>query len=409
MKTKLPSSALGYAINFLLLVGLVCSAVLFAASVNKRIEINYAMKEHLVFDNMLAVNFGAKMPDNKQVVLYHVNGDTSKVTVKNWGAFRVVTAKTFHRDHSIRKTAFIGYSDLHAYATIYLPDNRQALKVCGDTKISGTLYGSERGIERGHITGKVYLNDKLINGNTRVSEKFLPELYESVQNITIERFLPDTKKIDLPRRDSVFSFEDQTSLVTSIDPVIIKNKFKGNLIIHSFDAIEVKKDAQLENVIVIAPSVVFEEGFKGSVQVVAHEKVILEEGVSLYYPSTVVLNEIHENTEKNPRGVYLKQGSMLVGGILIVSQKPDFRKPLELKIEKAVVGGLVYNVGETEVTGKVHGYTYTNSFTVRIGGGEYKNHLVDAEISGATLPKELILPQWIKTGEDKKTEIVKWL
>jgi hypothetical protein len=407
LKTKLSSSALGYAISFLLLVGLVCSAVLFISSVNKRIEINYLTKEHLIFDNIVAINYGAKEIENKQRLLVHVNGDTSKITVKNWGAFKIVTAKTFHRNQFVHKTAMVGYSDLYSYAVVYTPDSRQALKLCGETKINGTFYGSERGLERGHIAGKHYAYEKLIEGEMKVGEKMLPELHQSVKNITIESFIEDAVKIDMPIKDSIFSFENQTSLVTSINPVIITNKLKGNLIIHSFHSIEIKKEAQLENIIVIAPNVLFEKGFRGKVQVIAHEQVVLEEGVKLEYPSTIILNELSSN--QTPKMVHLNQQSMVVGGILIVSQRPDFRNFPKLIIQNAVVGGLVYNIGETEVTGKIHGYTYTNNFSVRIGGGEYKNHIIDAEFSNATLPKELILPQWIKTDETKKTEIIKWL
>lgn len=409
MNAKLTSSALGYAINFLLLVGLVCSAVLFSASVNKRIEVNYSMKEHLVFDNLLAINYGAASTENKQFFLYHINGDTSRITVRNWGVFKMINAVTFHKNSSVQKTALSGNSGLYSYATIYLPDNKQALKVCGDTKISGTFHGSDRGIERGHISGKNYIHDELIYGEIKQSEKFLPELNESVKNLTIESFISDVEKIEMPRKDSVFTFDKQTSLVSSVEPIVIENKLKGNIIIHSFESILVKETAQLEHVILIAPSVTFEKGFHGKVQVVAHEQVLMEENVILSYPSTIVLNEIRENSLHIPRGIYMKAGSMLVGGVLMVSQKPDFRKPLELKIENAVVGGLIYNYGDTEIKGKIHGYTYTNSFTARIGGGEYKNHLIDAEISSKELPKELILPQWIKTDENKKTEIITWL
>ena len=409
MKRVIQSSALGYAISFLLLTGLVCSAVLFVSSVNKRTEVHYLIREHLVFDNLLAINYGADISENKELFLYHINGDTSKIAVKNWGAFKIVTARTFHKNQSVQKTAMIGHSDLYPYAVIYTPDANQSVKVCGDTKISGVFYGSERGLERGHISGKNYTRENLIEGETKIGEKFLPELYPAVKNLSIESFIEDVVKIELPSKDSVFSFDKQTSLVTSLEPITITGKFKGNLIIHSFHSIEIKKQASLENVILIAPIVTFEEEFSGTVQVVAHEQVILEERVKLSYPSTIILNEIRENKEKLPRGIVMKQGSMLVGGILMVSQKQDFRMPLELKINQATVGGMIYNVGQTEVIGKIHGYTYTNNFSVRFGGGEYKNHLVDAELQGTNLPKELIVPQWIETNEQKKNEIIKWL
>ena len=55
------------------------------------------------------------------------------------------------------------------------------------------------------------------------------------------------------------------------------------------------------------------------------------------------------------------------------------------------------------------GIRMLEKWAVKIGGGEYQNYLVDAELSSTTLPKELILPQWIKTNEQKNTHIVKWL
>lgn len=408
MQKHTDASALGYAITFLLLVGLVCSGVLFIASVNKRIELNYSLEEHLVFDNLFAINSAAQRPQNGQFQYAHPSGDTSEIMVRNWGAFRVVVARTHHHNRSLVKSAIIGNRSVYSYATVYLPDTRQTIKVCGDTRIEGTVYAGERAVERGYITGKNYTGEKLVYGETKKSEKYLPELIPDVQNLTLESYIKGTTKIDFPQRDTTFTFGQPTQLVSSIDPIIVNRNLSGNLIIHSFDSIFVNAGVQLENLILIAPKVRFEKGFRGSVQVVAHEEVHLEEDVKLIYPSTVTLNEISENSVRVPRGIYLQEGSLVVGGILLVSQKPNFRAPLELKIDHATVGGLIYNVGETEVRGKVHGYIYTNGFSLRAGGGEYKNHLLDAEINSTKLPEELLLPQWIKHKEPLKGELITW-
>lgn len=405
---KIPSSALGYAITFLLLVGLVCTGLLFVAGVNKRIEVNYSLEEHLVFDNLFALNLGAQSKENKQFLLPHVNGDTSKITIKNWGAYRVVVANTFHTNKSLIKTALIGNTSFYTYSTIFLPDQRQTLKVCGETRIYGNVLTSERGLERGYIAGKNYSGDKLVYGELQRSEKYLPELSPDFKNLSLESFISETEKIDFPQKDTIFSFENKTSLVTGIEPLVIAHRIEGNVILHSFESITVSSDAYLENVILIAPKVFFEEGFKGAVQVVAHEQVVLEKNVTLVYPSTISINEITENNNREPRGIILEEGSMIVGGVLLVSQKPDFRNPLKLEMNDAVIGGLIYNTGETQIKGKVHGYIYTAGFTLKAGGGEYKNHLLDAEISSIALPKEFILPQWIKHDEKTKGEIIAW-
>ncbi len=405
---KTPASALAYAITFLLLVGLVCTGVLFIASVNKRLEVNFAMEEHLVFDNLYAINYGAQLQNNTQIIIPHVNGDSSIVTVKPWGSFRVVVANTFHRSKSLIKTALIGNSSLFSYATIFLPDQRQTLKVCGSTKISGNVFTSDRGLERGYIAGKNYTGDKLVYGNLKMSEKYLPELSEDVKNLSLESFRSSAEKIDFPLVDTVFSFQNATSIISEIETIVLSNKMGGNVIIHSFESITVTATAQIENVILIAPMVVFEEGFTGSLQVIAHEQVILGKNVHLRYPSTITLNELTPNSNRDARGVFIEEGSSVIGGILMVSQKPDFRNPLLLEMNNSLIGGLIYNVGETMVKGKIHGYVYTNSFTLKAGGGEYKNHLLDAEISSTELPVELLLPQWIKSSEKSNGEIIAW-
>lgn len=409
MRKTSPSSALGYAINFLLLVGLVCTGVLIIAGVNKRIEINYTIDEHLIFDNLFALNHGAQQTNNGKFQLHHPAGDTTDLTVKNWGAYRIVVARTHHTYKSLTKSAIIGNRSAYSYATIYLPDTRQTIKVCGDTRIEGVVYAGERAVERGHIAGKNYTGDKLVYGEMRKSERYLPELVEDVRNLHLEYFLEDTRHIDLPAKDTSFGFDQQTALVSVKQALVISNRYKGNLILHSFESIQIKAEAQLENVIVIAPRVTFESGFSGTVQVIAHEEVYLEEGVTLRYPSTITLNELSENTMRLPRGIYLQPHASVVGGVLLVSQRPNFRAPVQLKIEQdAVVGGLIYNVGETEVKGKVHGYVYTNSFHLQAGGGEYKNHLLDAEIKSTTLPEELLLPGWIKNELPQKGEVITW-
>lgn len=405
---KIPASALAYAITFLLLVGLVCTGVLFIASINKRLEVNYAMEEHIIFDNLYILNYGAKISESTEVTIPHVNGDSTKLIVKPWGSFKIVVANTFFQNKSITKTAIIGSRSNYEYATIYIPDEHQTLKVCGSTRIYGTVFSSDRGIERGYLNGKNYTGDKLIYGEHKHSKEVLPELLHYFRNISLQSFRSNVRNIDLPFIDTIFSFHEKTSLISVIEPIVLADKIEGNVIIHSFESITVRSSAQIENVILIAPKVIFEDGFIGSLQVIAHEKVIIGENVLLRYPSTIILNELTTNPDKESRGVFMEEGSSVVGGILIVSQNRDLRNPLLLEMNNSLIGGLIYNVGQTVVKGKIHGYVYTNSFIYKEGGGEYKNHILDAEISSRDLPVELLLPQWIKHSEKSNGEIITW-
>lgn len=403
---QITASALGYAISFLLLIGLICSGLLFIASVNKRLETNYSIDEHLIFDNYFALSYGAKQTKMGDLELPHPSGDTSSIHIKNWGAFRVVEVSTRHKQKSITKSAIIGTRFEENLATVYLPDNRQALKVCGDTKIEGIASLSERGIERAYIAGKNYSNDLLIYGSKVLSERTLPPIQEAFRNLTLESFYPETVKIDWNGNDSTFLFNAKTSLITQIEGIVLAGALKGNLIIHSFDSIVVKSSANLENIILISPKIRFEKGFRGTIQAVASESIVCEEEVNLLYPSVLILNETKQNLTSEKREISIASKSKVLGGILLVSQFPDFRKPVNLKIIDALVAGFVYNQGETELQGKIAGHIYTQQFVLHAGGGQYTNHLLDATISTKLLPKEFIFPAWIRNSDKTKSTIL---
>ena len=404
---KVSSSALGYAITFLLLIGLICSGILFISSANKRLELNYQLKEHLILDNYMSLLAGANSEKEGTRRIYHSAGDTTEITLKPWGAFKVVIAKTWHNNRTITKSALIGSGLENNLPVLYLPGNNQALKLIGDTKNEGTAYLPERGLDRGYIAGKNYLNDKLLYGEQKKSEKYLPKIKELYQNLSLENFIKGTKKIEGISNDTLFSFDQETSLYSSIEAITLTNSIKGNIIIHSFDSIFVNSTAILENVILIAPKVRFATGFKGSVQVIAHQKIVCEENVRLTYPSTLVLNEIKMNLDQENNSIVLHENVQVRGGILLISQASNFRKPIRLKMDtKSLVAGIVYNQGETEIKGKMIGHLYTQSFNLKAGGGEYSNHLLDALISSEKLPEEFIIPNWMEENKVGKSKIM---
>ncbi|MCH2224907.1 MAG: hypothetical protein MK066_09075 [Crocinitomicaceae bacterium] len=405
-KGRIPSSALGYAIAFMLLIGFVTSGVLFISSTNKRLEINYALREHMLLNNYLSIQHGARNQEAGGQLLVHSSGDSTMITRKNWGAYRVVVAETFHKRKQLKKSALIGDEIDATHPTLYFPDQRQPLKLCGKTKIEGVAYLPERGLERGYLTGKPYKNDKLLYGTKRKSERTLPSLKAGLRTSGIGDYLMNSVKIDFFQKDSSFSFSEDTRLVSQIEPLYLNNRIEGNIVLHSFDSIIVSTNAQLENVILIAPNVRFEKGFKGTVQVIAHKRIQCDKSVFLKYPSALILNENQRNQSSHKNGIFLREGAKVVGGVLLFSLQPDFRKPIRLELRDAVIGGLVYNQGETELKGKIIGHLYAAKFVLRSGGGNYSNHLLDAIITNKELPKGFIEPNWLKDEKTTKSVIL---
>lgn len=407
IRSKIRASALGYAISFLMLTGLICSGVIFIASANKRLEMHYTLNEHLLFDNYTSLLHGARTIGPGKTVLLHPAGDTSEIHVTDWGAFRVVTAHTHHGNRSVSKSSMIGYTLETHLPALYLSDLNHPLKLGGNTRIEGEAFLPVKGVERGYIAGKNYSNDQLIYGGQQQSKPHLPALNPAYANLDVHAFLKKGIKADFFSKDSVFPFDTPTTVVSQVQPLAIHQHISGNIVLHSFDSIYVSPDARLENVILIAPVVRFGEGFRGSVQVIAHERIICEKNVKLLYPSMLALNETSFHGDLASASIEVHEGALVTGGILLTSQAPNFRKPVSLRIDAgATVGGLIYNSGETALYGKVIGNLYTQAFKINAGGGSYTNYLVDALISRERLPKEFLYPYWLEHMEFKNAKII---
>lgn len=399
----IPASAMGYAISFLLLTGLISSGVLFITATHKRIESSFQLDEHMLMNNYLSLRLGAETQEPGARQILHTSGDTSKVTVKNWGAFRAVTARTFHGNRVVERSAIVGSLPEDPLPTLYLPNMKQAVKLCGKTRIEGEVYTSDRGFERGHIAGSHYDGEQLLYGSFKLSERQLPALKAYLSELSFEIMSRGTQKIEFLPADSTFSFAQQTSLWTSMEAIYLTQHLEGNLIVHSFDSIVVDATANLRHVILMAPVIRFDAGFKGSVQAIAQVRITCEEGAQLNYPSALVLNEREASDHDEGHGVFVERDARVLGGVLLQSEKGDFRHPVFLKVQDATIGGLVYNTGESEIRGEVIGSLYTQQLSLRLGGGVYKGYFFDAKLSSRKLPEKFVFPDWLKEVSKAKS------
>ncbi len=399
-----PASALGYAISFLLLVGLFTSGVLFITSTHKRIEAHFIGQEYLLFDNYSGILYGASAMEEGTFQLLHPSGDTSKIQVKNWGMLRSTVVTTFNKNRNFKREALTIQETDAIYPCLYMPDQKRKIALVGKTRLEGKVFASERALTRGNIHRKPLESDKLIYGKLYKSERYLPPLHPIIAKANYDNLLNDVVVIEQIPRDSTFSFSEKTTLFRSGEKIDIKHRIQGNVVIKSLQEIFVTSKASLEHVILLAPRVTFEKGFKGKVQVIASEQILCEESVQLDYPSALMLYEKKPGIDQSR--ISLLEGSRVLGGILLTSENPNFRKPVRLEVLDASVGGLVYNQGESEVRGEIIGSLYTNKLVANAGGGVYGGHLIDALISTKQLPEMFVMPNWLKDSKITKPILI---
>lgn len=404
------AAALSYAIVFVLVVGMLCSSILIISSAQKKVEIHFTSQEHVLFDSYAAIQFGKnELENNDSIQLIHPSNDTSRITKKSWGVFSVLQTITFNKHAKKIRHALCFESSKDSHPSIYLPGNYGGLKIAGETFLEGNCTIPNASLELTYLPNTNRTLKELIKGETEKAELYLTPLKKEFQNLEVKSIYANLNPIALINKDTSVAFNQKTVYFRSLDAMILTKKYSGNIVFHSYDSIYISSTSELNNCILIAPKVIFEEGFKGAVQVFATNKIILQKNVQLKYPSFLHLNE-NTNSIGDKNRIELQEEAQIIGGILMTTQSFDQRNMMQLKVaEKSVVGGLVYCTGEAEIRGTIIGSIYTNRFYLDYGGSIYTNHLVNAFISSKKLPKEQAFPNWLQDDKIVKTEIMTWL
>lgn len=407
LNQKIDSSALGFSIIFILLIGLFTTGLIFISGANKRIETFFLGKEKMLINNQSSAHYFANQSELLQEKLVHSSGDTTSLVQKSWAGFKVINSKTYHHGKNVNRSFIYGVVPEEKLPTLYLAEKNQKLSIGGDTKIEGWIKTPKRGIARASISGKPFKGSKLYSGKMELSDKSLPKLKSNLFDLKASKFYQIPRLEKLPM-DTTFSFDLETHFYTSTSTVELDGFLHGNVIIHSLEKVIIDAQADLDNVLIIAPKVEINENFSGRIHVIAHNRIDCAENVQLLYPSTLILNEIVKSSNSQTNGIYIGPNSMVLGGVGLISSAPNFRNPLLLDIDQSLIAGLVYSTGETQLKGKVYGSLMTSKFTLNTGGGVYGNHLLDATISDK-IPEDFVFPDWLGDAKIMSAKLIECL
>ncbi|MGV6862294.1 MAG: hypothetical protein ACWA41_11010 [Putridiphycobacter sp.] len=408
---KLQSSAMYYAMFLLTMVSIIIAGLFQFSLLNNKLETQLEIERILTNNAKSGIAYGQAYflelePRKKNFIrLYDEGIDSVILTKKNWGGYQIIESKAIHHNLIKTKIALVGSKSPTDLPTLFLADQGRPLSLCGKTKIKGTVEIPQSGVKRAYIAGESYQGDKLIYGTQTNSSKQLPqiniEVVEKINSIDEAYINWDS---DLAYLDS--PFDSLPTYFYSKQPIFIKNQsLKGQILIESTDSIVVMGTADLNNVILKSPTIIIENNFRGSIQCIASEKIELKENVILEYPSLLGVNE--QISSENDSKIIIGENSQIVGTVFLISQVPNFRKPLQLQIlENSVVNGLVYCDGQTELKGKVNGSIYTQSFNLNTASSSYQNYLLNAEIINE-LPEDFIPAPILEMSNHIK--IIQWL
>lgn len=402
------ASAISYAIVFALFIGLLASSVFFIFSTQKRIEISHTGQEQLLLDSYQGIQLGLqKVKVNDSLQFIHLSGDTSIIHKSIWGSYFLVTSKTYKNQRSITRSALIGSEFEESLPSLVVRNGSDGLRICGETYIEGTAFLPNKRVELAYIGGKNYSNSQLVYGEIQDIKELKLNLSRIFENVTPKDFTGNRIPKSFDYKDTTVSFLEKGIYYQSLDAIQLRSKLEGKIIVQSFDSLVIYREAKLNNVILIAPKIYIKQGFRGNLQAYASECIVLEDSVTLSYPSTLILNEQNSSTTNHMHSISLGCNSSVLGGVLLTTQHYDFRKQPKLTIQKdALVAGIVFNCGITEIYGSIIGSLNTAETLTITGGGSYTNHLLDAIISTKRLPRDFTCPAWLELSNHSRKKII---
>jgi hypothetical protein len=386
----LKASAL-YIVIILSLVIAILSASLITTAYFYRLEYQKGLRYTRLLSNLnsgfaILLSREYNSSGEKQIIdLFGNKEDSVALQKERWGAFELGRVESFSNSERLEKVFLMGMGTGKDPAALYLMDEDRPLSVSGTTEITGDAFLPKAGIKEAYVSGRSYKGKKLVYGNIKTSKNSLPELDDDFiafiqQNL--EDHLTD-KPESLP--DSVgnsFFNPDQVIHVTGEEARLNNKILHGRVILYSDTIVHIDKTSNLTDVIVYAPAIVMEEGFKGSCQLFAVDSIVTGKDCVFNYPSCFGVIKTKESINIQPKIVI--GSNTKFSGVLFSHEenKTDLQTLIRLGKNSLIKGEIHANgLVRMDIPVKIHGKVTCKRFIIQTEESLYENYLIDVVIN----------------------------
>lgn len=323
---------------------------------------------------------------------------SSRVTLSRsfWGLYEVVRASS--GGEGFRAAKLFGHAQNAGHYALYVCDNRRAVTLTGKTNIRGNLCLPREGILYGQMQSAFFSGKKIEPSAIRNSNPEFPPLNIALIDSVKKWRTGEGEEFDGSNLSASF-FDPTVNLKTGN---LQQVKFRGNIILRANSKIVIDHTAQLEDVILIAPSITISKGFSGTVQIFVSDTVIIESGVMLNYPSGILIVQAASGSY-----VEISESSRVDGYVVIhpgTGAKEPGRAPNYKQCAGAGTSGLIYVDGIAQVQGSLVGSLWVNQPNYYTPQGYYTHTFHELTVQGAD---QAAYPLWFEDDHSRKT--VKWL
>ncbi len=342
--------------------------------------------------------------------------DSFQVESFPWGLYGCLQIRSQYGEAIVDRQALWGAKPSGILqASLFVKDQNRSIRLVGKTRLQGLCYLPTGRASSGQINNRRFEGKNLVQGQVANSRYKSPNLsYDNF--VEVRKLLNSLPEDSLSAiswgkltQDSILGpWREETNLLRFHDAIRLQDNYlSGRSILISEQAISIGRECKINEVLLIAPSIIVEAGFEGSLQLFARDSVIIEPEVYLKYPSAIVVAGRDQN---NPGKLVVRENAKVEGTLIndpAFGERAFIQNNFTLFEKGSEIWGHAIIKGILDHYGMVRGTLIAERFRVKTRSGTYVNHLLDAEISQIDFSDDYVAGLYVEDPE--QYQIIKWL
>jgi len=404
--------ALYYVLIAAILIALLTGSVYMALGMHMQIDHTLDRTDRVLRNFHSALEIARAETDDvyagetMTIDLFGNQTDSVEITRKHWGLMEVNNIRSYAQAEEVKRSVMMAYEiDPKQRLALQLDERNRALSLCGNTVIKGNCQLPKAGVRRAYIEGKSFVGAKLINGTTTVvTEKASTPNVDAYQPYFKLCYNPVPEELVFSDSVSTSFWEEQEQWVFLEPGTVSQFSASGQTVLYSTDRVVLDNTVSIEDAIVVAPVIHLASGFTGAGQFLATDSLILDENVTLRYPSVLCINRL----ELTHQGQLIIKENSSVSGLVVLADAIKGRNGgghMSLAAN-STIRGQVFCESSFDHRGSVEGMVETHSFLLRTPSSVYENHLLDATLDCESLDSHYV---FLASSSTTNRNLVKWL
>lgn len=397
LKQKLKGGALYIALIICIIIGIILSVMILIAHFNQRQVLNFQADAQLEWDLRSAVHIAQSSyfsdSDAGQWKLLD-NEDSLRLRTGLWGTYRLIGAEAKNNRKTLKEYGLYG-SFLPADTALYMEDAGRPVSLAGTISLKGAAYFPAGGFRTAWLEGQGSVIDGSISRHIRQAGNSLPPVDNTLSDELMD-LLKNPEQADdslgsLDAQKITQPFSQKALLVRSGNFELSSCQLSRHIKLVANQEINVDSSAHLDNVLLIAAKVRFKKGFRGTVQVLASDSIVLEEGCRLDYPSSLtVLSEVDGGA--GLKGIFIGEKCRVEGCLLALNRGTGAQKVTVTAAGGSEFYGLVYSSDYAGLQGTLYGSLLCTKLLLQTPSAVYENHLFNCSIDPGMYAGTLYVP-----------------